>query len=218
MKSVFVILLVALVSIAAASPSDAVAVEIPSALRQTKCSSFCTLSRKKFNNPQYRLKQCGSRKQMIRCTRKSKGSGASKKGRKCDCSGSGSGSGPMKTPKASYKPTPNPPRPPREVSIICGQKVFSRGDNFPTTYKINMFRPSGYFNYSYTFYPVPDRMQIYYEEEELVNTGFVTGSGGSTNVLYGGKSLSESNLLTVYITPATEDATAWDFTISCPLL
>jgi hypothetical protein len=77
---------------------------------------------------------------------------------------------------------------------------------------IQLTATSGVIKIDYEMYGVPDRLRVIYEDRDLVNTGFVSGSK-SLSIPFKGS----SGKVTVELTGNEEESgTQWNYTLHCP--
>jgi hypothetical protein len=94
---------------------------------------------------------------------------------------------------------------------LCDEQQASGGQEGDTR-TIQLTATSGVIKIDYQMYGVPDRLRVIYEGQDLVNTGFVSGTK-SISVPFDGK----SGKVTVELTGNQEDSgTKWDYTLRCP--
>lgn len=108
--------------------------------------------------------------------------------------------------------SPSPPPPPG--SQPCNLATTSGGAGVTTTLH-DLGRTSGTFAFSYQAFSVPDRFEVIYEGNRLLDTGLVPrpGSPGAAtvNLTYRGASTT----VTVIVT-GSQPGTSWNYTVSCP--
>ncbi len=107
--------------------------------------------------------------------------------------------------------------PPKNITVTekkageCGQQQVSGGQaGDRRTIKLTANR--GKISISYDMKPVPDRLQVVYEGREIIDTGFVSGTGAREASFEG-----NSSEVTVIVTgnPGVS-TTEWDYILSCP--
>jgi FecR protein len=119
-------------------------------------------------------------------------------------------------PRPPSSPTPpGPPGPPAPPEAQpCNAATNSGGAGVTTTVH-NLGRTSGTFAFSYQAFDVPDRFEVFYKGNRLLDTGLVPRQGSpgaaTVNLTYGGASTT----VTVIVT-GSQPGTAWTYTVACP--
>jgi hypothetical protein len=113
------------------------------------------------------------------------------------------------SPGATSSPTTTPTRTPTTIPVqSCNVQTVSGGAGTTTTTH-QLGQTSGSFRFSYQAFSVPDRFQVIYEGNTLLDTGSV--SGGSTKlVAFSGAATT----VTVIVTGPP--GTSWNYTVNCP--
>jgi hypothetical protein len=94
---------------------------------------------------------------------------------------------------------------------LCDEQQASGGQEGDTR-TIQLTSTSGVIKIDYEMYSVPDRLRVIYEDRDLVNTGFVSGSK-SLSIPFQGN----SGRVTVELTGnQQESGTQWNYTLHCP--
>jgi hypothetical protein len=104
-------------------------------------------------------------------------------------------------------PTPTPPA--GAVGPPCGSLTLPGGGGVTTTAH-NVNRTSGTLRIDWNAFGAADRFQIFYENVEIFNSGFVTNLGGA-NVPFGP---GTSTFVQVVVTGGP-GSTQWEYTLSC---
>lgn len=104
-------------------------------------------------------------------------------------------------------PVPSPVPPPPGTAP-CNTATNSGGAGVTTT-NHSLGATRGTFTFSYDAFSVPDRFQVVYEGQTLLDTGSVSGSATRTLSFSG-----SSSVVTVTVTGPS--GTAWNYTVSCP--
>jgi hypothetical protein len=91
----------------------------------------------------------------------------------------------------------------------CNTQTTSGGAGV-TTNTHQLGATSGTFTFRYDAFSIPDRFQIVYEGQTLLDTGNVSGAATRTVSFSGSSS-------TVTVTVTGPSGTAWNYTVSCPL-
>jgi hypothetical protein len=93
---------------------------------------------------------------------------------------------------------------------FCDREQAS-GGNQGDRRTLQMTTNQGKVEIEYEMYSVPDRLQLIYEGEEILDTGFISGSG-SLSVPFQGN----SGRLDVVLTGNTTTSTQWNYQLFCP--
>jgi hypothetical protein len=109
--------------------------------------------------------------------------------------------------RATVTPTPTPV-PGGPGTTPCNAQTTSGGAGV-TTNTHALGATSGTFTFTYDAFSVPDRFQIVYEGQALLDTGFVSGSS-SRSISFSGS----SSTVTVTVT-GSAPGTAWNYTVGC---
>ena len=107
-------------------------------------------------------------------------------------------------PNGSPVPTPPPGAQP------CNVRTESGGTAGKTTVH-ELGRTNGTFQFQYEAFGIPDKFEIIYQGNTLLNTNFVSG-GATVPIAFSGT----SSLVTVIVTGNSNTSTAWNYTLSCP--
>ena len=111
------------------------------------------------------------------------------------------------TPSPTRTATPSP-SPTGTLVQSCNVQTKSGGAGTTTTVH-QLGKTSGTFRFDYQAYSVPDRFQVVYAGNTLLDTGSVSG-GSSFNLPFSGTST------TVTITVIGPSGTGWDYVVNCP--
>jgi hypothetical protein len=106
---------------------------------------------------------------------------------------------------AAVTPTPVPGSP---GTTPCNAQTTSGGAGV-TTNTHALGATSGTFTFTYDAFTVPDRFQVLYEGQPLLDTGFVSGAS-SRSIAFSGS----SSTVTVTVT-GSAPGTAWNYTVGC---
>ena len=79
---------------------------------------------------------------------------------------------------------------------------------------MELFKTQGVITVSYQMYSIPDRLNVYYEGNQIFTTGGLVSGTRTESVSYGSSS-STNTFVTVEI-DAPNAGTAWDVSVSCP--
>jgi hypothetical protein len=123
--------------------------------------------------------------------------------------GSGSGSGGTGTGGGQGGPAPGVKVDRRTVNCSTTTKS---GRNAPATITVQMGQAIGTAKFTYSMISIKDRMIVKYGGGTVLDTGCVSGNGGTSINLTG-----ESDTVTVIVQPACDGGnTRWSFTVECP--
>lgn len=117
------------------------------------------------------------------------------------------GASPGATATATASPSPTVVPSPT-AGQTCNTQTRSGGAGTTTTLH-QLGRVNGVFRFDYNAFTVPDRFQVVYEGNTLLDTGSVSGAG-SVNLPYSGSST------TVTVTVIGPTGTGWDYVVNCP--
>ncbi|MBX3234221.1 MAG: carboxypeptidase regulatory-like domain-containing protein [Labilithrix sp.] len=101
----------------------------------------------------------------------------------------------------------------QSTASVCATQQVAGGDT-PETRTIELGRSRGTFTFYHEAYGKKDQMQVFYEGQQLYDTGCI--SGGTTATL---SFAGAATAIVVVVTPncdSPELGTAWDFLIGCP--
>ncbi|MDB9496579.1 hypothetical protein PN441_08040 [Spirulina major CS-329] len=94
---------------------------------------------------------------------------------------------------------------------FCNQEQDSGGRGVREN-ELQMSTNAGEIRIEYNMYDIPDRLQVFYEGEEILDTGFISGSG-QLRIPFSG----QSGRVTVRATGAVEEfGTRWNYKLRCP--
>jgi hypothetical protein len=118
------------------------------------------------------------------------------------------------TTSSSFAPHPSPvPTNPPTVpgAQPCNLTTESGGSAGKSTVH-QLGKPSGVFNFSYDAQTIPDRFQVIYQGNTLLDTGFVSNTA-TVSIPYSGT----ATIVTVIVTGNSNLGTAWEYTVACPV-
>lgn len=112
---------------------------------------------------------------------------------------------PHASPTASASPSPSPTG---TIVQTCNTQTKSGGAGTTTTVH-QLGKSSGTFIFQYQAYTVPDRFQVVYEGNTLLDTGSVSNTG-TASLPFSGSST------TITVTVIGPTGTGWDYVVNCP--